>query len=61
MTTIVNHECEAAMAALQIAGIDRQEATQMVSALHRVLPEATAGTVRLADRESRWYKVRGFL
>ena len=42
MTTIVNHECEAAIAALVIAGIDRQEATQMASALHRVLPEATA-------------------
>jgi hypothetical protein len=42
MTTIVNHECEAAIAALVIAGIDKQEATQMVSALHRVLPEATA-------------------
>ena len=42
MTTIVNDECEAAIAALVIAGIDRQEATQMVSALHPVLPEATA-------------------
>ena len=42
MTTIVNHECEAAIAALVIAGIDRQEAIQMVSALHPVLPEATA-------------------
>jgi hypothetical protein len=42
MTTIVNHECEVAIAALVIAGIDRQEATQKVSALHRVLPEATA-------------------
>jgi hypothetical protein len=42
MTTTVNHECEAAIAALEIAGIDRQEATQMVSELHRVLPEATA-------------------
>jgi hypothetical protein len=42
MTTIVNHECEAAIAALLIAGIDRQEAIQMVSALHPVLSEATA-------------------
>jgi hypothetical protein len=42
MTTIVNHECEAAIAALVIAGIDRQEAIQMVSALSPVLPEATA-------------------
>jgi hypothetical protein len=42
MTTIVNYECEAAIAALVIAGIDSQEATQKVSALYRVLPEATA-------------------
>jgi hypothetical protein len=42
MTTIVNHECEAAIATLVIAGIERQEAIQMVSALHPVLPEATA-------------------
>jgi hypothetical protein len=42
MTTIVNHECEAAITALVIAGIDREEATRRVSALHPALPEATA-------------------
>ena len=42
MTTIVTHECEAAIAALVIAGIDREEAARTVSALHPVLPEATA-------------------
>jgi hypothetical protein len=42
MTTITNHECDAAIAALVIAGIDDQQATEMVAALHPVLPEATA-------------------
>ena len=42
MTTIVNHECDAAIAALAIAGIDRQQAAEMVAALHPVLPEAPA-------------------
>ena len=34
MTTITNHECDAAIAALVIAGIDEQQATEMVAALH---------------------------
>ena len=42
MTTIVNYECDAAIAALAIAGIDRQQAAEMVASLHPVLPEATA-------------------
>jgi hypothetical protein len=42
MTTVVNYECDAAIAALAIAGIDRQQAAEMVAALHPVLPEATA-------------------
>jgi hypothetical protein len=42
MTTITNHECDSAIAALVIAGIDEQQATEMVAALHPVLPEATA-------------------
>jgi hypothetical protein len=42
MTTIVNYECDSAVAALVIAGIDKQQAAEMVAALHPVLPEATA-------------------
>ena len=38
----MNHECDDAIAALAIAGIDQQQATAMVTALHLVLPEATA-------------------
>jgi len=38
----MNHECDDAIAALAIAGIDQQQATAMVAALHPVLPEATA-------------------
>ena len=38
----MNHECNEAIAALAIAGIDQQQATAMVAALHPVLPEATA-------------------
>ena len=38
----MNDECNDAIAALGIAGIDQQQATAMVAALHPVLPEATA-------------------
>jgi hypothetical protein len=38
----MNHECNDAIAALTIAGIDQQQAAEMVTALHPVLPEATA-------------------
>ena len=38
----MNHECDDAIAALAIAGIDHQQAAAMVAALHPVLPEATA-------------------
>lgn len=37
----MNNECDRAVAALAIAGIDKDEATDMVSALYTIFPDAT--------------------
>ena len=41
MTSILNPECEAAIAALCALGVDKTKGTEVIATLHRALPEAT--------------------